>query len=224
MGQNGQQAEAQQLRCKTTPTTSSTSPHNNATTGAANDKGSSLHRSSIGSSNVPIASNADPRRQSSSSAISPGTVQPQSVEGILGLMPSCVADSHVPHMICKCQLLSIRAFSTTSSFSILSSSHLTQLHLIMHANYLPVHVHALATGASLPTIQARLFLAARTFPQFPIPAPSHPPLAWGRSDDGLHFFRVTSPQYYALTCQKPPRNRASCHWHCDANFGRLVLY
>ncbi|OAA72481.1 cutinase transcription factor 1 beta [Cordyceps fumosorosea ARSEF 2679] len=89
VGQNNQ-AEAQ-IRCKTTAATTTTT--NNATT---NDTG--YVNATDGIALAHMTSN-DPRRQSTASAFSSATTNSGIDSQLGGLMPNCVVDSHIPHLI-----------------------------------------------------------------------------------------------------------------------------
>ncbi|TQV91060.1 C6 transcription factor (Ctf1B) [Cordyceps javanica] len=95
------QAEAQ-IRCKTTASSNSNNNNSNA---ANNDRASPAAGSggyvnaADGIAAAPMAT-SDPRRQSTASAFSSATTN-SGIDSQLGggLMPNCVVDSHIPHLI-----------------------------------------------------------------------------------------------------------------------------
>lgn len=108
VGQNTQ-AEAQ-IRCRTTATNNS-----NGNASATNGHGYA-NADTVGTGAAPMGAN-DPRRQSTASAMSSTTAaSPTAMDSQLGgLMPNCVVDSHIPHMICKfCAFLLLFHFAISN--------------------------------------------------------------------------------------------------------------
>ncbi|KAJ3482448.1 hypothetical protein NLG97_g7567 [Lecanicillium saksenae] len=93
VGQNNQ-AEAQ-IRCKTTATNTTTASNNGKASSPANG-----YANAADSINVASVHANDPRRQSTASVMSAATTASTTVDSHLGgLMPNCVVDSHIPHLI-----------------------------------------------------------------------------------------------------------------------------
>ncbi|KAJ6781784.1 hypothetical protein PWT90_10817 [Aphanocladium album] len=94
VGQNNQ-AEAH-IRCKTTAT--------NTASNASNGRASPANGYANATDSINVASipTNDPRRQSSASAMSAATAaSPTTMDSLGGLMPNCVVDSHIPHLISR---------------------------------------------------------------------------------------------------------------------------
>lgn len=104
------QAEAQ-IRCKTSNSNSNGSNASNNDNATITSTASSSGYANVadGINALPhsaIANGSDPRRQSTVSAMSPATTTSASMDSQLGgLMPNCVVDSHIPHMICMFTLI-----------------------------------------------------------------------------------------------------------------------
>lgn len=104
----GQSAQAEaQIRCKTTASDSNAATNANTTTTTTTTTSSASANAPANVANgyanatdgitvAPMATSVDPRRQSTVSSISAASPM-----DTLGMMPNCVVDSHIPHMICK---------------------------------------------------------------------------------------------------------------------------
>ncbi|KAM3556109.1 hypothetical protein MY1884_005248 [Beauveria asiatica] len=102
------QAEAQ-IRCKTTATTNANSNSNANANERASPGVSNGYANAVDSITVaPVASN-DPRRQSTASAFSATTASTGIDSQLPGPFPNCMVDSHIPHLICKFDLLFLAA-------------------------------------------------------------------------------------------------------------------
>ncbi|ATY61833.1 cutinase transcription factor 1 beta [Cordyceps militaris] len=96
VGQNNNQAEAQ-IRSKTTTATTTTSNSANVDDGPSSGISNGYMNALDNGAATPIASN-NLRRQSTASAFSSATTT-SGIDSLGGLMPNCMVDSHMPHLI-----------------------------------------------------------------------------------------------------------------------------